>query len=423
MNRMRADDPSETGGARRLPAAASAIARRPGLWITLAVLCAAGVLALLRARGPLVEVARVTRADIEQHLVASGRVRVVTRVQLTAQATGRVTHVAVREGQRVRPGDLLAQIDDREARAAAAEARAAVAQARGRLEQLREVGAPVADEQVRETEANVARAESAFARVQALAQAGVVSASEVEDARRTLDVALASRSAARAQQQGAAPQGADARVAASALRESEARLVAAQVRLAQSRVAAVQNGVILTRHVDPGDIVHVGDTLLELAGDDETEIVIEPDERNLAWLRVGQTGKASADAYPAQAFDARIAYIAPAVDRQRGSIEVRLRVPNPPATLRPDMTVSVDLTVASKKNALTVPTDAIRNAATAPWVLVVDGGFVVRRDVTLGITGEGQSEIGSGVSEGAIVALSSAQALEPGQRVRVREMR
>jgi HlyD family secretion protein len=86
--------------------------------------------------------------------------------------------------------------------------------------------------------------------------------------------------------------------------------------------------------------------------------------------------------------------------------------------------VSVDLTVASKKNALTVPTDAIRDAATAaPWVFVVDAGRVRRRAVTLGITGEGQSEIASGVSSGDVVALSSARGLEPGQRVRVQQAR
>jgi HlyD family secretion protein len=282
----------------------------------------------------------------------------------------------------------------------------------------------VTDEEVREAEANFARAQSEFLRVQALADAGAVAARDVEEARRALEVARASRSAARAQRQAAAPHGADARVAESALRESEARLAAAQVRLAQTRVVASQDGVILERLVDPGDIVRTGDTLLELAGDDETQIVIEPDEQNLAWLRVGQSGKASADAYPDQIFDAQITYIAPAVDRQRGSIEVRLRAPDPPATLRPDMTVSVDLTVASKRNALTLPTEAVRGAGTAsPWVLVVDRGVVVRRDVTLGITGEGQSEIQSGVSEGALVALSSGLALEPGQRVRLREAR
>jgi HlyD family secretion protein len=406
----------------RLAAAGAAITRRPSLWIAVAALLAIGVIGLHRLRGPLVDVATVMRTGIEQHLVASGRVRVVTRVQLTAQAPGRITQVAVREGQRVQPGDLLARIDEQEARAAVAEARAGVAQARGRVEQLREVSAVVAGEQLREAEANFRRAESELIRIEALAKTGDVAARDLEEARRVLDIAVAARAAAHAQQQAATARGADARVALSALRESEARLAAAQVRLAQTRVVASQAGIILDRQVDPGDIVRAGDTLLELAGEGETEIVIEPDERNLAWLRVGQTGKASADAYPDQIFDAQITYIAPAVNRQRGSIEVRLRVPDPPATLRPDMTVSVDLTVATKKAALTVPTEAIRNAATAaPWVLVVDAGALVRRDVTLGIAGEGRSEIASGVSEGDIVALSSGQTLEPGQRVRVRE--
>jgi HlyD family secretion protein len=314
----------------------------------------------------------------------------------------------------VRAGDLLAQIDDREARAAVAEARAGVAQARGRI---------VAGEQVREAHANFTRAQSELVRIEALAKAGAVPARDVDEARRMFDIAAAATNAAGAQQQGVAG-GADARVAASALRATEARLAAAQVRLAQTRVVASRAGVVLGRQVEAGDVVRAGDTLFELAGEGETELVIEPDERNLTWLRVGQTGKASADAYPAQLFDAQITYIAPAVDPRRGSIEVRLRVHDPPAALRPEMTVSVDRTVASKTDGLTVPTDAIRDAATpAPWVLVVDAGAIVRRDVTLGITGEGQSEIASGASAGDLVALSPAQRLEPGQRVRVRKAR
>src|SRR5689334_17058662 len=99
-------EPEET----RRVSAVLAIARRPGVWIVLAVVVAAGVLGMLQARGPLVPVAVVTRSNLEQHLVASGRVRVVTRMQLTAQAAGRVEQVAVREGHRVQRGALLAQI-------------------------------------------------------------------------------------------------------------------------------------------------------------------------------------------------------------------------------------------------------------------------------------------------------------------------
>jgi HlyD family secretion protein len=400
------------------------LVRRPGFWIVLFVLLGVAAAGMFRARGPLVSASPVTRSNIEQHLVASGRVRVVTRVQLNAQVAARVVRMAVREGHRVQAGELLAQLDESEADAAVVEARAAVAQARGRAEQLREVSAVVAGERVREAAANFARAQSDLTRVEALAKGGAVAVRDVEEARRTLEVARAARTAALAQQQGAGVDGADARVAAAALREAEARLAAAQVRLAQTRVVAPQTGVVLVRHVDAGDVVRPGDALFEFAGDGATEIVIEPDERNLAWLRVDQSGKASADAYPDQVFDARITYIAPAVDRQRGSIEVRLAVPEPPATLRPDMTVSVDLTVASANNVFTLPSDSIRDAATAaPWVFVVEDGAVVRRNVRLGIAGEGRSEIVSGVAEGDLVVVSSVRTLEPGQRVRVHEER
>ena len=95
-------------------------------------------------------------------------------------------------------------------------------------------------------------------------------------------------------------------------------------------------------------------------------------------LKRCQKARASADAFPQDAFDAVVSYIAPAVDPQRGSVEVRLRVPAAPKILKPDMTVSVDLTVAAKPKALTLPTDAVRGVTSeTPWVLVETCGLGV----------------------------------------------
>jgi multidrug efflux pump subunit AcrA (membrane-fusion protein) len=83
------------------------------------------------------------------------------------------------------------------------------------------------------------------------------------------------------------------------------------------------------------------------------------------------------------------------------------------------MTVSVDLTVAAKRNVLAVPSEAVRGAAThAPWVLIVDGGRIATRRVALGIRGEGVTEILDGLEEGAEVVLESERLLADGQRVR-----
>jgi multidrug efflux pump subunit AcrA (membrane-fusion protein) len=105
------------------------------------------------------------RRDVEQHLVASGRVWVPTRVQISTQNPGRVLAVAVREGQRVKKGSLLVQMDDAEARAATVQDQAAVAQAGARFDQLRRVGAIVATEELRQADTTLARAEADLGRM------------------------------------------------------------------------------------------------------------------------------------------------------------------------------------------------------------------------------------------------------------------
>jgi HlyD family secretion protein len=398
------------------------LARRPGVWILVLIGLALLVTAVLRARGPAVATAQAARKDLEQHLVANGRVRVVTRMELSAQASGRVVAVPAVEGRRVQAGDLLVQLDDREARAAVAQARAAVGQAAARLEQARQVNVVVAAEASRQAATNLARAEDEFARLETLFRAGAVARADVDEARRQVEIMRARQAAAAAEEQAAMPLGADTKVALSALRESEAQLAAAQTRLTQTRILAPQDGVVLARAVEPGDTAQPGVTLIHLAGDGETQLVIEPDERNLAWIRPDQAARASADAFPQHLFDARVCYIAPAIDPRRGSVEVRLCVPQPPAFLKPDMTVSVDLTVASKRQVITVPSDAVRDASTAaPWVYVVNAGRLVRQDVDVGIRGEGETEIQSGLTEGDAVVLTGERRLDAGQRVRTRQ--
>lgn len=395
------------------------LVRYPGLSIGIGVLIVATVVAVTRARGPVVSTAVAARTNLDQRVIASGRVRVVTRVELSAQISGRVVTIRAVDGQRVRQGDVLVQMDDAEAEAAVSQAKAAVSQASGRVEQLRKVGAIVTTEASRQAATNLARAESELARMEQLSAAGILARVDLDEARRSVEIARAQKNAADAQQTASAPGGIDSSIAMSALVESQAQLAAAIARLGQTRLLAPQDGIVLVRAVEPGDTVQPGTTLLEIAADGETQLVIEPDERNLAWIHPGQEARASADAYPTAVFDAEVDYIAPAIDRQRGSIEVRLRVAAPPAFLKPDMTVSVDLTVASKNGVIAVPSDAVRGAATpAPWVLVVQDGRIARRNVTLGIRGEGHTEIQSGLDEGAEVVRATDVTLNEGQRVR-----
>lgn len=392
--------------------------KNPAFALLVAVVALATVVVVLRSRGPVVRTTVPVRMDLEQHVVASGRVWVPARVQVSAQLPGLVVAVGAVEGQRVAAGDLLVQIDDAEARATVAQAKAAVAQANARVEQLRRVGAIVATEGLRQAQTNLDRAESDLDRARRLVEQGALPAVDLENAQRGVESAAAQKNAAEAQQVSSAPMGADSRLALTALLQAQAQLTGAEVRLAQTRITARHDGVVLSRSVEPGDVVQPAQAMLVMAVDGDKEVVFQPDERNLAYMRLGLKGLASADAYPQEVIEGEVSYIAPSVDPQRGSVEMRLRVPEAPKTWMPDMTVSVDLTVAAKANVLTLGSDAIRGVTTpAPYVFVVVDGHVARRDVTIGIRGDGSTEVASGLEESSVVVLPGV-AVASGQRVR-----
>ncbi len=389
------------------------------LLIGVPVALGVGVIGGIRARGPVVRTTVATRSDLEQHIVASGRVRVPTRVQVSAQVPGLVLTVGAVEGQHVQAGDLLVRIDDAEALAAVSQAKASVAQANARVEQLRRVGAIVTTEALRQARTSLERAETELARTRRLADDGGVPRTQLDEAARAVDIARAQVAVAEAQQVSSSPAGADSRVALTALLTAQAALTGANVRLAQTRVAALQDGVVLTRSCEPGDVVQPSRTLLVLAVDGDTQLVFQSDERDIGSIAVGQKARASADAYPQQLFDAEVSYIAPSIDPQRGSVEVRLRVPTPPEILKPEMTVSVDLTVGAVKQGLTLASVAIHGAVSpTPWVYAVEEGHIARHDVKLGLHGEGSVEILEGLTAGAEVVIPDGRILTLGQRVR-----
>lgn len=389
------------------------------LWAAIALLGVVAAVVAVRARGPRVTVATVARRDIEQHVVASGRVMPPARINVASNVSGLVVAVGAVEGEHVKQGALLVQIDDAEEQAQVAQAKATVEQASAKVQQLRRVGAIVANQSLSQAQTNLDKAERDLQRAQNLSGSGAIPQTELEDAQRRLDVARAQKNAAEAQQLASTPMGADSRLALSALLQAQAQLTGAEVRLAQTRLTAAHDGVVLTRAVEVGDTALAGRTLMTMAADGDVELVFQPDERNLATIALGEKGRASADAFPRDVFDAEVSYIAPSVDPQRGTVEVRLRVPSPPAYLKPDMTVSIDLTVGAKKQALVLPSAAVHGLATpAPWVLAVERGRAVRKDLKLGLTGDGALEVVSGLGEGARVVVPDGQTVRPGERVR-----
>ena len=382
------------------------------------LLAAAGLRAFL---GPKVPAWQVERSELVQRVVASGRVLAPARIQVGSVVVGRVTRVPVDKGDRVKPGDLLVQLDDAEAKAALAQARAAVAQSVARLEQVEVVSVRVTAEALRQAELRLSQAEVKLTRQRTLAEAGSVSRSDLDDAIQARDLAASQVESARIQASAAAS-GADRRSVLAALEQARGAEQAAAARLDNLSIRSPSAGVVTERDVEPGDVVQPGRALLVVARDGPTQLSVLPDEKNLALLRLGQPATASADAYPDRTFPARVAYIAPAVDLSRGTVEVKLDVENPPDFLRPDLTVSVNVETGRDPQALVLAAGAIRDPGASPWALVVRDGKASRQPVTLGIRGDGRVQVLTGLAPGEWV-VSPAAAVGPGRRVRTEPAR
>jgi HlyD family secretion protein len=155
-----------------------------------------------------------------------------------------------------------------------------------------------------------------------------------------------------------------------------------------------------------------------LAPAGEVQLVLQIDERNLGKIALGQKAMASADAYPDRRFAAVIAYINPGIDISRASVEVKLTVTDPPDYLRQDMTVSVDVEVAAKNDALVLPVRSVHDVLSGqPWVLGIKDGRAVKRPVKLGLRGNSQIEIVQGLAANE-VAIPLNSGVVTGQRVR-----
>jgi HlyD family secretion protein len=382
------------------------------------VLALAGYGAALFILGPKVEVLEAVRREVVQAVVATGRIESPFRVDIGAQVVGTVIRVPVAQGETVAAGQTLIELDAAEAHALVRQAEAAVIQAEGRLRQLKELQLPVAAQSLRQAQANYANARAQFERNRKLFEAGFIGQSVLDESQRNLDVAQTQVDTARKQVDTARPEGSDYALAVAALGQANAGLQAARARLAYTRIVAPATGTLIARNVEHGDVVQPGKALMVLAPAGETQIVVQIDERNIGKLRLGQAALASADAYPEKRFAADVAYINPGVDAQRGTVEVKLRVPEPPQYLRQDMTVSVDIEVARSPGALALRAEAVREATGAsPWVLLVTGGRAVRRNVELGLRGTGWVEIRSGLEPGDRVVPAAAP-IQPGQRLR-----
>ncbi|ENX13445.1 hypothetical protein F894_01654 [Acinetobacter sp. CIP 51.11] len=381
-------------------------AARYKILLIIVLLLAVGFALFRWWQGPVVPSYTLSAMPLVQNVVATGRVATVSRAQVGSEISAVVLQRLVQEGDQVKPGDLLVVLKSDELLAQ-------VRQAELALTELASSRRPQATAELASAKAQLEQASREATR-RRNAEAGILSKEEVEQAVEAERVARNNYETARVKASALAA----GQVEEASLRE---QLAVAQAQLAKTKIRAAVAGTVLTRDVEPGDLVQPGQTLFTIALTGNTEIRVPLDERNLPQLALQQNATVISDAYPDQSFPARINFIAPSIDPQRGTVEVRLTVNPVPDFLHQDMTVSVNVETAKRARALAIPNDALSSIkGDKAVVLMVRDGKVQRQQITLGLRGLAMSEVKSGLSEGDQVLADAESSLENGTRVRLK---
>ncbi len=368
--------------------------------------------------GAEVQAASVARAEVVQTVLVSGRVLPPAEVELVARVEAPTLEVLADEGDAVEAGQVLARLDATVVEAELARAQAALARAQATSGRARQIAPRVAQQTLTQARVQLEEAERALEQAERLVASGAWPSERADAAR---DAARRARSQVQSSQlELTASRGADRRAANASVEEAVATVAVAEQHVAQTTIRAPVAGTVLERALEEGDTTRPGALLFRLAADGPPILSVDPDERHLSQLEVGQRADVSSDAYPDRPFQARVSFIAPAVDPERGTVEVRLLPTVPIDVLRPNMTVSVEIEVARAEDALLVPLELVQNASTdAPWVWTSDAGRLARRAITLGLRGDERVQVTDGLSEGERILRVIDASLAEGARVRV----
>ena len=321
------------------------------------------------------EIGLVTRRDLVEPLLVRGAIAALPNedVKLASQVPGRVVAMRVAEGDAVRAGEVVAEIETPPLEDQQRQARAALSQAKAALENAR---------------LNLARTERLFER-------GIAAGKEVEDARA----------------QGAA--------AEAGLAVAQAALATADRQLSRARVTSPISGQVVKRFVGVGEQVDgtAGQPLLEVANVDRVEVAAHVAADHLGRVRVGQPAAIVSDAYPDRVFDGEVIAIAPAIDAATNTALVRIRVTNTGRLLKVGMFAQARIGLLEKKGVLVVPPAAVSKGEEGAAVYVVSGEEATRTAVKIGLETPEAVEVLSGVREGQKVLVSAIHGL--GERAKL----
>jgi HlyD family secretion protein len=379
------------------------------------VLAVAGFAASKKLQPKPVIATAAARGTAIDAVYATGTVEAEDRVTIKAKSSGSLAEVFVKEGDAVKKGDLLARVDNPAATYELKRGRADLSAANAQASAAPQIAALASQGKALEAELEVAK--KTKARVAELFGSGALPRAELDavDARvRQIEAQIAAN---RAQQQAV-------RIDLNANRDrQEAVVESLSSRVTDTEVRSPQDGVVLAKLVEVGEVVSVNQPLFRVG--DTSRLVLEAmvDEADIAKVTDGRDGKpasacaVSLYAYPKTAFAGTVFEVLPDANRERKAFLVKVRFDAPPPGLRSGMTAELNVIAGKKAGVLLAPAEA--EAEGHVWV--VRGGRVERRPVTIGIRDLLRIEIEGGLEEGDLVVVDGHKSIAEGTRVTVTE--
>jgi HlyD family secretion protein len=331
------------------------VLRKKWFWILLVLVVGGGVAAAAFARrgesGTLVTVETIQKRDLEAIVSASGKIEPKKTVNISAQTMGRVTKLGVQEGDRVRAGQFLLQIDPVNAEAAVRRDIAAVAGAMTSLEQSKV--------SMQSARANLEVARQNIKRQQELWAAGLTTRESLERAQAELEVR---ESEIKAREQ-------EIKTRETQLQQQQAGLSSSRHTLAQVRFDAPFDGIVTRRNVEEGENVvigtmnNAGTVLLTVADMSMIEAEVEVDETDVPFVQMGQPARIEIDAIPDRVFTGRVTEIGNSPIQTAGTgttrtatnFKVTITIDGQIPEVRPGFTCTAEITTATKKQVIAVP--------------------------------------------------------------------
>jgi HlyD family secretion protein len=407
-----------------------------GLVVAIVVLAAGGVVAfrINRSKNAATEVRleQVSRRNLVSAVTASGKIEAKTSVDISADITGRIIDIAVREGDTVKRGQFLLQIDP-------AQYRAAVARAQGVVSSTEAI--------LLQTRASRDQAQRAWNRAKQLRELGdnLIAPETAEQAQTALEVAEANFQSSRAQ-----------------LEQARAGLQEAKDNLAKTRLTAPISGRVVRLAVEEGEVAVPGtfsrETGLLMTIADLSIILakVQVDETDVVRLKTRDSVEVNIDAYPDTTFSGQVTKIShsaklTATQTASGSndravdFDVEITLKNPPEDIRPDLSCTARIVTDTRNNTLSIPiialtvrdhekvpneseagprVDTLRERFTkreAEGVFIVREGLATFRPVKVGVAGDDYFEVLDGIREGETIVAGTYQAirdLKDGAKVR-----